>query len=213
MWNPRHSSLSSEATADSREWTEILRFSFEPTRRPKRTEQTLRHPKLHDWFPDRYLPMHVSGVPTLPPMDRPARMVSDSFFIALLVSAVWDPVFAVTGLTVPFLLKLCIRRPRPSQATRTAMEPLRGPDRYGCPSGHAFFGGMLAQRLGTIPSILYAVLLGVSRYVLGQHDVVDVASGWVMGAGFEMIVRGSLPAAVWWIVAMLGGTAYVIDMH
>lgn len=85
-------------------------------------------------------------------------------------------------------LKSALQRPRPYQAS-IAVDPVIRETTYGIPSGHAqnatVLGGLLANELHhrwiTVAGVLYALLTGFSRMVLGVHYPQDILAGIALG--------------------------------
>lgn len=105
--------------------------------------------------------------------------LSYSFFPAVFATAYFvDPLFALSIICVPFFLKAIFQSKRPSVGF------YRGPDRYGFPSGHAFFAGVLASMYPQPWSLAYAVALSASRVLLNAHTIQDVVGGLMFGFAY-----------------------------
>ncbi|KAK1165045.1 phospholipid phosphatase 6 [Acipenser oxyrinchus oxyrinchus] len=98
------------------------------------------------------------------------------------------------------IVKALVRRRRPSH-NRMDMFASFSVDRYSFPSGHATRAAMGARFLLThlvlaapvrVLVLLWAVLVGLSRVMLGRHNVTDVAFGFLMG-----YFQYSLVEALW----------------
>ncbi|RXM29200.1 Presqualene diphosphate phosphatase [Acipenser ruthenus] len=104
------------------------------------------------------------------------------------------------------IVKALVRRRRPSH-NRMDMFATFSVDRYSFPSGHATRAAMGARFLLThlvlaapvrVLVLLWAVLVGLSRVMLGRHNVTDVAFGFFMG-----YFQYSLVEALWVSTASL----------
>ncbi|MBN3278341.1 PLPP6 phosphatase, partial [Polyodon spathula] len=104
------------------------------------------------------------------------------------------------------IVKALVRRRRPSH-NRMDMFATFSVDRYSFPSGHATRAAMGARFLLThlvlaapvrVLVLLWAVLVGLSRVMLGRHNVTDVAFGFLMG-----YFQYSLVEALWVSTASL----------
>jgi len=86
------------------------------------------------------------------------------------------------------VLKEWWARPRPFQVSNK-VNNLKAVDTYGLPSGHAqqavalwgVVGVQLRRNWVTALVILYAILMGISRLVMGVHFPQDVIAGWALG--------------------------------
>lgn len=89
-------------------------------------------------------------------------------------------------LPLYLLLKNIIRRDRPCQrwGLKSVVTPL---DKFGFPSGHAaaafVFASVLAHVYPSVALLTYmiAMLIGISRVVLGVHYPADIVAGAVVG--------------------------------
>lgn len=91
------------------------------------------------------------------------------------------------SITVEFLLKNLIRRPRPQFVVPTTMVLIDFTHSFSFPSGHAMLAFACAYILGIIDKkntfayYLLAVLISFSRVYLGQHYPSDVLAGAIFG--------------------------------
>ena len=149
---------------------------------------------LFYWFQDRRQ-MHT-GVTAL---SRNISRLGDGVLYLLLAGllAVLEPLdgvlflrlgllaFAVE-LPLYLLLKNVIRRDRPCQRldVKSVVTPL---DKFGFPSGHAagafVFASVMAHVYPSVALFTYmvAMLIGLSRVVLGVHYPADIVAGAVVG--------------------------------
>lgn len=95
-------------------------------------------------------------------------------------------VFAISVITsciLNYILKILFHIPRPTAA------PLELLTDYSFPSGHAMnnlvlFGGIalfLKQKTFWIFTVIWLLLIGISRIYLGVHTVTDVLGGYAFG--------------------------------
>ena len=109
---------------------------------------------------------------------------------------------AVVGLALYKLLKRRIIRPRPFAAHAAVRMGARPLDRHSFPSGHTLHAaGFTLVVLGYFPGLFwlvapFAVLVALSRMVLGLHYPSDVLAGAVLGA---LLAEAGLAAAVLWV--------------
>ena len=104
----------------------------------------------------------------------------DALLCATLAFAIEIPSF--------ILLKKAIRRDRPYVVIASSLQALQPSDQFSMPSGHtaaAFLTATLVTLF--VPSLfalamLWAILVGVSRVVLGVHYPSDIAAGALLGA-------------------------------
>ena len=143
---------------------------------------------------------------------RMARAISrfgDGPFYAALVAMLWlvDPEdgtrFALAaavayGLEVPafMVLKNLIKRPRPADSEMALCAFIKPAGRFSFPSGHTAAAFMMATLLGIFYPVVatlalaFALLVGLSRVLLGVHYPSDIAAGALLGTSCAMI--GSL---------------------
>ncbi|XP_062413090.1 polyisoprenoid diphosphate/phosphate phosphohydrolase PLPP6 [Sardina pilchardus] len=114
----------------------------------------------------------------------------------------------VLDLILVGIVKAVVRRRRPSH-NRMDMFATFSVDRYSFPSGHATRAAMcarfvLAHLVLAAPlrvlTLLWAALVGLSRVLLGRHNVTDVAFGFAMG-----YFQYNLVEALWMSPAALHG--------
>ncbi|XP_041967801.1 phospholipid phosphatase 6 isoform X3 [Alosa sapidissima] len=114
----------------------------------------------------------------------------------------------VLDLILVGIVKAVVRRRRPAH-NRMDMFATFSVDRYSFPSGHATRAAMcarfvLAHLVLAAPlrvlTLLWAVLVGFSRVLLGRHNVTDVAFGFGMG-----YFQYNLVEALWMSPAALPG--------
>ncbi|KAG7316700.1 hypothetical protein KOW79_020241 [Hemibagrus wyckioides] len=95
----------------------------------------------------------------------------------------------VLDLVLVAIVKAVVRRRRPAH-NRMDMFATFSVDRYSFPSGHATRAAMCARFLLAhlvlaaplrVLVMLWAVFVGLSRVLLGRHNVTDVAFGFFMG--------------------------------
>ncbi|XP_028666541.2 polyisoprenoid diphosphate/phosphate phosphohydrolase PLPP6 [Erpetoichthys calabaricus] len=106
------------------------------------------------------------------------------------------------------IVKALVRRRRPAH-NRMDMFATFSVDRYSFPSGHATRAAMGARFLLThlvlaapvrVLILLWAAMVGLSRVMLGRHNVTDVAFGFLMG-----YMQYGLVEALWVSPASLRG--------
>jgi len=107
---------------------------------------------------------------------------------------------AVTGILLFRALKRASRRKRPCEIEPHCWASAPPPDKYSFPSGHAITAFAVAVSAGLFypelqsPLLAAALLIAVSRIILGMHFLSDVAAGAVIGillglAGFRIFVQ------------------------
>jgi undecaprenyl-diphosphatase len=93
-----------------------------------------------------------------------------------------------TGLAFYTVLKRVTGRKRPCLVEPHHWAHILPPDQYSFPSGHTIAAFAITTAVGHFyPSLFYvllpcAVLIGISRIVLGMHFLSDVVTGAVMGS-------------------------------
>lgn len=93
-----------------------------------------------------------------------------------------------TGLGIYLNLKKIIGRKRPCLVDPHHWAQILPPDQYSFPSGHTIAAFAITTALGLFYPSLFsvllpcAVLIGISRIVLGMHFLSDVLAGALMGS-------------------------------
>lgn len=140
---------------------------------------------------------------------RMARQVSrlgdGPFYVALTLLIWWfdkegGSVFALTAmaayaLEVPLFvgLKHLIQRPRPADALESLSAFIQPADRFSFPSGHTTAAFVMASLLSVFyPQVMalavgLAVMVGLSRVLLGVHYPSDILAGATLGVSCAMI--------------------------
>lgn len=113
---------------------------------------------------------------------------------AALAVSVADPLVAR-------VLKPAFDRPRPCHVLAHVETARPCGSGRAMPSGHAANSAALAAATGSPALAGAAVLIGVSRVVLGQHWPSDVVVGWIVGAGLGAGVGAGVRAGVGRLVA------------
>ena len=94
-------------------------------------------------------------------------------------------------------LKRRIRRPRPADAEASLRAFIKPSDRFSFPSGHTAAAALMATLVAvhypalTALAVPLAVLIGLSRVVLGVHFPTDILAGAVLGslcAGMSLVL-------------------------
>lgn len=94
---------------------------------------------------------------------------------------------------VYFILKNSFKRNRPQAALKDFNSLVIPSDQFSFPSGHTSAAFMVAAITGfyipvlLLPLLLWAVLVGFSRVVLGVHFPTDTLMGMVLGVSVAMI--------------------------
>lgn len=92
-----------------------------------------------------------------------------------------------SSFSIGYFLKKVFSRPRPYQVLPGAHTGAKVFKDYAFPSGHTTAGFSLAVSYAlvypflTVPLLLCAVLIGISRIYLGQHYPTDVLAGGLLG--------------------------------
>ena len=102
------------------------------------------------------------------------------------------------GLEVPafMVLKNLIKRPRPADSEMALCAFIKPAGRFSFPSGHTAAAFVMATLLGIFYPVVatlalaFALLVGLSRVLLGVHYPSDIAAGALLGTSCAMI--GSL---------------------
>lgn len=99
------------------------------------------------------------------------------------------------GLEVPafMVLKNLIKRPRPADSVATLRAFIKPADRFSFPSGHTAAAFVMATLVavfypvGASMMLAFAMVVGLSRVLLGVHYPSDIAAGALLGASCAMI--------------------------
>lgn len=157
-------------------------------------------PDFADWIVDasRFLTL-IGGGTTRAPLAVVAALVlmllHRSRAAAALLAAWGGGTLLVEGL------KALVARPRPDLVWR--LEQARGAS---FPSGHAagsmilfpllgwLLGRLIGRRGAWVPAVLgvgLALVVGVSRVLLGVHWAADVVGGWLLGAAIALLAASA----------------------
>lgn len=102
--------------------------------------------------------------------------------------------------------KVLLRRPRPFMASNR-VRPTYIEGGFGLPSGHAqgttsLWGSIaieVKRRWVTIVVVIYLLLVGLSRMVVGVHYLQDVILGWLIGLVFLGVYAWAMPRLAKWL--------------
>ena len=164
---------------------------------------------------------------------------SEEFFLLVMPALYWCvnrrlglglAVVLITSNALNGLFKLALHLPRPYWID-PRVRALSSETTYGLPSGHAqhaaaVWGYLASQAARVRPALAWAlalVLIGLisfSRVYLGMHFPLDVAGGWLIGAGLLSVFwRWQAPATAWLgrlglaqqlLVAVLASAAFAV---
>lgn len=137
----------------------------------------------------KFLEWTGHGVPWLVFASYKIFASSDQFYFTLMLSLILD-------LIVIAVLKLVFQRPRPIYNENDMPLSASKVDDFSFPSGHttrAFMVMLLyvmhkISNIERISWISWAVLLGLSRVVLGRHHLSDVVAGVFIGLADGVVV-------------------------
>ncbi len=125
--------------------------------------------------------------------------------------------------------KVLLRRPRPFWVS-DQVKPVFEEGGFGLPSGHAqgttsLWGGIaleVKRRWVTIAVVIYLLLMGISRMVVGVHYLQDVVFGWLIAIAFLGVYAWGMPRFAKWlgerslweqIGLVVGISAIVLAIH
>jgi membrane-associated phospholipid phosphatase len=102
--------------------------------------------------------------------------------------------------------KVAFRRPRPFTVS-DRVKPSYIEGGFGLPSGHAqgttsLWGSIaieVTRRWVTIVVVIYLLLVGLSRMVVGVHYLQDVLLGWLIGIAFLGVYAWAMPRFAKWL--------------
>lgn len=120
-----------------------------------------------------------------------------------LVPALTMGLTGLTGLIIYKLMKSSTKRKRPYHYTEKVMQGVRALDQFSFPSGHTLHAvGFSVALLHLFPAwsvlvVPFALLVALSRLVLGLHYPSDVligaTIGYSLGTGFALLMPVALP--------------------
>ncbi len=134
-------------------------------------------------------------------LARGISRLGDGPFYVFLILVIWlldrahGAQFALAaviayGLEVPafMALKNLIKRPRPADMDESLCVFLQPADRFSFPSGHTAAAFVMATLMGVFypvaatVALAFAMLVGLSRVLLGVHYPSDIGAGALLGA-------------------------------
>lgn len=135
------------------------------------------------------------------PLARAVSRSGDGYLHALVPLLLWclDPsgfslllpllaIALVAERSLYWLLKNGLRRPRPQEAVPGFRSLIQASDQFSFPSGHSSGAFLLATCLSVVygpvalPLFLWAVLVALSRILLGVHFPGDTLAGAMLGS-------------------------------
>ena len=101
--------------------------------------------------------------------------------------------FVIERMTY-FVLKNYLKRHRPQDAIPSFTSEIEPLDKFSFPSGHTcaafFMWGVFTTLFPvcSVPLLLWGILVGVSRVILGVHFPTDIVAGAILGYGLSALV-------------------------
>ncbi|HBP43675.1 MAG TPA: hypothetical protein DD621_03245 [Clostridiales bacterium] len=113
--------------------------------------------------------------------------------------------FYLTSVLFNNIIKLCVKRPRPWQASQLVDNKLQASG-YSFPSGHSQSISCIStfivydiykdknnnkstKVISLVIAILLCLIVGYSRMYLGQHYLTDVLTGFTLGVGIMLLLK------------------------